>query len=200
MGYFDKFMSNGRSVVDEIVSNDSNKFAKKPEKTANTIQSLKKDMKSVNPTKGNTNCVGCTIALEMRRRGFDVSSLKDYSAFYKKTATYEKVFKNINVITIDNVNTRKENMAKMLSEIGKFPQGSRGMINVSFPKYNTDHAFSFEKIGDSIRIIDAQTNMDYTDKLYDTIFKHVQPGSVRLARLDNLEIDLESDVLKAMVK
>lgn len=214
-GYLDGLSNKGKVLVVDTIERTKNLnfaktydadevyFKKKSEPTLNTVSSLMFDVSKTNPSNGSTNCVACSIGLEMRRRGFDASALKDYDNVLKHTEIYSKIFKNINVEYISNVLNRKQNLQKTIDAISKFPNGARGMINVDLSRAGavSAHAFSWEKIDGVVHFIDGQNGNDYTaNGKLEKVFNMVVLESVRYARLDNLDIDYTSDILKQMVK
>lgn len=144
----------------------------------------------------------CSVAFELRRRGFDVGAFKDFSNDLKRTSTYSKIFKDVKVEYVDNVMNRKQNLQKTIDMISKYPSGSRGFINVDLARCGgvSAHAFSWEIIDNVLHFVDGQTGQEYPfGTTMVQIFNKVPLESVRFARLDNLDLDLFSEELKKLV-
>lgn len=187
IGAFDKFISIGKNSID----NGATGFKLKTKPSLNTVESLMEDVLKVNPGGGDTNCVGCSIGLEMRRRGYDTNTFKDYPSALKQASTYTSVFKDLKFENIDNVMRKKDNKAQTIWALSKYPNGARGTIiaDVHVGSVTTAHAFSWEKIDGVIHFVDGQKGIDYTKSgRLDWLFNIIDPGSISYARLDELEL------------
>lgn len=163
---------------------DSRKSEKKFAKKVTSETDLKKkenigtpeeDMAEVNPnrnTKGYTkNCMYCSAAFDLRRRGYDVNARSrdsggidlEISDWYvsPKTETYE---------------TAKDTIAAAKSQ----PNGSRGMISGQGPWGG--HELAYEVNNSKLTIYDAQANKVWSEAKFKKFYAQ---GTV--TRLDNVE-------------
>lgn len=207
-------------------------MAKKDPVSGLKIQSesktLDENVKRVNPAYGEgrrsknsdlakavtNNCVNCTIALEMRRRGYEVQALYDDVGKYglpDGQACFKKA-KPVHVIKdpdepktskerdaylkfyIDAENDRMHGNKKLIKKatdaMAKEPIGSRGMVVVDLSKYSS-HAMGYEIMpGGKLRIIDAQSGKIYDGKNVNKVLKNVLTFGYE--RFDNLEANYEN--------
>lgn len=158
------------------------------------------DIKNVNPNfdtllpGSRTNCMLCSMTMEMRKRGYDVSAMRDTGSGYygeeisrffpgakAKLAGLRSEFDNVNSYVNHSI-----------SEIKKNPNGSRGEITVSWlgnseDEMFGDHAMYWEIKDNKLRIIDAQCRMVFDNP------SEILAGTkmVNYTRLDNLPFNSE---------
>lgn len=183
-----------RKSVDEDTSLKNTKFT--PDLKLKET-SAKDDVKRVNPGytgfdgANSRNCSNCTIAYEMRRRGYDVTAKGLYSG--RQQEDIYKLFGNPTKHTVafeepKNSFTRgkrlKETVANDISK--KMPNGSRGAILVSFRSGGAGHIFNWEVDGGKTKFIDAQVSS--TDS--GISFSEVAGKSVRYFRTDNAKTNM----------
>lgn len=161
------------------------------------------DIKAVNPkyqennaSIGATmNCYNCTIAYDMRQRGYDVSAALHLSGYnpkittpylYKNSKQNKDVYgkgKPLTAFTKNgNVKLAEDLMNKMSSE----PDGSRGMLALYWPG-GGGHAMTYEVKNGNAYIIDAQSGRKYSTQESKDILACGTRGFYK--RLDNLEIN-----------
>lgn len=147
---------------------------------------VEQDMAVVNPSKGNTtvsannNCALCTMAYDMRRRGYDVIAKQrspinilydigedDVSAIYPGAKTIQA----------------GKTAADLTRALKKEPEGSRGAAFCSWADANSGHVVAYEIQNGKPILIDAQNNEKY-DNIGD-LFSDTR--SVSYCRLDNIE-------------
>lgn len=166
------------------------------------------DIKAVNPkyseedNAGATmNCVRCTFAYELRKRGYDVSAKLSTEPIHGLNVT-KKVFKNVKNVDINRKPNNQHELEvmskKAISEKGNVElanktvdylskeNNSRGQILVSWP-YGGGHSMAYSVSNGFVTIIDAQSGKTYSGKdaldlLGRSIYTQVQ-------RLDNLEFN-----------
>jgi hypothetical protein len=152
------------------------------------------DLKRINPEKNNfnqntkSNCMLCTVAYEMRKRGYDVKSGK--ASYGYDEGDLKKWFPEIKVKTVNNeYGSPSSNYAeKVIESIEKLsPEGSRGNLMLSFP-YNGRHSVIYQIKNGKMMILDGQINKIYTDPR--NILSRC--SNVAYARMDNVAFDLKS--------
>lgn len=149
---------------------------------------LKRDLEAVNPNyelgaQWQENCQRCVPAYELRRRGYDVTALPRISGEETDESSLPvspfRVWKNPEIISCsgDGLEDIRENMEK-------WGDGARAEISVVWNKTNSGHVFVAEQVNGETRFYDPQNgSADVSD-----YFKMVEPGSVQLCRIDNLDV------------
>ena len=122
----------------------------------------KEDMKRVNPMYGDAlkgsknNCMACSMAYDMRRRGFEVRAKK--LNFGLKNSDMLKYYKNAEYS--GDMSTRK---AFVL--LKQQPDGSRGAVTVHWTM-GGGHSMGYEVKGGKVTIIDSQTSKRYSEAAF----------------------------------
>lgn len=125
--------------------------------------SSEESMKVTNPgstkVKGRSNnCVCCTTAMVMRKKGYDVQAIANpfKSGFY--TDDYvPRAFKNAEV---------KKPAGKgngILDELSKEGKNAYGYLGIAFPDYGGAHSIYWENSGGKTRVYDGQDGIELTD-------------------------------------
>ncbi len=179
--------------------------------------SIYEDAKKANPKydlgeECQTNCLYCTLTMEMRCRGYDVEAqpvnkkyddysyiedLKDFGVydglFIPKPDSDYGMILDKNGKEIDRKPTKKETedlKSNCISKIEKMPNNSRGEIAFYywFDNHEDGHSVFFEKTdkGDVV-IIDGQDGAAYYIDDYH-LFEY--SSSIGISRLDNRDIDI----------
>lgn len=175
---------------------------------------IEEDVARVNPEFKNwdentkNNCLSCTITYEMRRRGYDVTALKDASpdvgitdakiAFkglktkeIKGSITEEELsttngYENYlrNGIGKDRISQIKKAAEKELRSAPK----SRGEFGVNFDRLFVGHSMVYETDGvGNYKIIDSQRGDIYNS--LDEVYAKFDISRIELTRLDNLKLN-----------
>lgn len=172
------------------------------------MQDLHNDIAAVNHNGSNdelgrgTNCLYCTTAYEMRRRGYDVQAQQDWvggirgdmpQAMFEGAKT-EVVFDISNVpYTADatRLNASIAGTAKMIETVEAQGEGARGYIGVQW-EGGGGHSMAYEVVNGKMHLIDCQTGDDLTgdDIWYERMG---YASSCTVTRVDNCEFN------KAMV-
>lgn len=100
------------------------------------------------------NCGNCTVAYEMRRRGYDVEA---QSGTYVSDYTWEAYFDNAKVYFFSGDGTTP--VADALAEklLDSFPEGARGSIRIAWDDGSKKgHFFSWEIRDGKVMYVDAQ--------------------------------------------
>ena len=196
-GPLDKYMEAGKMKVQELLK----KYGKDPvpvfkmklKPVADTIESIKEDLAAINPSGNDNNCVFCSVAYDMRRRGYDVTAntLNDdeYSSIYRAQQWYKKPeFYDSSGTNLDI----REVYAQLVDNLSQYQEGARGIVSGSWsviPEYG--HAFSWEVTKSGVIFLDGQRNKIYEDP-YNDIFTRLKSDEIRYTRTDNLKIRPEA--------
>lgn len=139
---------------------------------------LHNDIMAVNHNGGadelgrGTNCLYCTTAYEMRRRGYDVQAQQDWVGGivgYMPTAMFEGA-KEEPVFDISNIpyNSSKRMDASMIATqqlmdaVEAQGEGARGYVSVQWAGGAGGHSMAYEVINGEMHLIDCQTGEDFT--------------------------------------
>lgn len=157
--------------------------------------SIEDDLKKVNPRlpgqKGTVNnCMYCTAAMEMRRRGYDVRARKKSSGVVEDA--YKDWFDNAKIIYPNLERKPKESRKdytlrsydNLCNEIEKYGNGARGYVGVNYEKMNVGHSMYWEVSNNKVTFYDGQSKSTKNDK----VFSLADPSSYSYARLDNLKL------------
>lgn len=142
------------------------------------------ELKECNPnySKGiewQTNCQRCVPTFEMRKRGYDVTSLPaekkgDAHLSYHPFDAWENAEINECV---------GSGLDEIQNEMAKWGDGSRAQVVVVWKNTNSGHTFVAEQIGDKTRFLDPQTGeMDVS-----YYFDSVEYSQTRFCRIDDIE-------------
>lgn len=166
----------------------------------------REDMKMINPGFRNydddtkNNCMNCTTAYELRRRGFDVAANKrDVGYTAKKIQEYFPGAKH-NVIQPRETDYKSNLKAsygmnkalgkKILSELSQQPDGSRGNLMIDWP-YGGGHSVVYEVNGGQVTIRDCQINKSRnTDRRILNDLLNYTVGASYI-RTDNAKVDYD---------
>lgn len=171
-------------------------------KTKNKEMTPEEDLARVNPEYGNwnsntkNNCVLCTTAYIMRRKGYDVEAKKTDLGFFpedilsmfpnasvtKYTNQYEQRYDNrANAIRGENFDYAQDIISQAEAN---FPDGAYGNILVDWGVGGA-HSMVFEIANGKLIIRDGQTNTTYDNPM--DILKHTY--NIQFIRLDNVDFD-----------
>lgn len=138
--------------------------------------SAEEDMKLTNPGYGNfntntkNNCVLCSTAFELRRRGFDVVANKasvgysadEYTKWFKGAkATFNSMSTGAKVPSFPNFKRSKE--LRQWAEANILPQGegARGYLSAAWSPY-AGHSMAYEVKNNKVVVYDAQCGKKYS--------------------------------------
>ena len=135
------------------------------------------------------NCGYCSVAFEMRRRGFDVEANPKNNLLVSQ---WERMFNDFipNVLLDNNMESALPNMIK---DIESWGNGARGTIFGAWNGRRIGHFFNFEVVDGKCIFVDPQ-NGQYNVIDY---FNDMTPASIVYGRTDNLEL---SDMIKNACK
>lgn len=166
--------------------------------------SIEDDAKKVNPSyndfydNSKHNCVLCSVAYDMRRRGYDVLAQKASVGYTNDEIS--KMYKGLEYNRIKNDaplidKKRLKSSAKILErQLEKYGTGARGFLDVYWPG-GGGHSMCFENTPNGPVIIDAQNG-----KVYKDLSKAYNYGTtIDFARIDNI-MPIISEVKKEAVR
>ena len=153
--------------------------------------SIEEDVKRINPLfndvtqQSKHNCVLCSVAYDLRRRGYDVTAKgaaigymnDEVEPWYNNKIEYKSVEKN------QYANISPQKIVDELKSVG-----GRGIVNVSWPG-GGGHAMAFDNEGGNLKVLDCQSGKVYEEKSFKDAFRHAV--STEYARTDNLKINPE---------
>lgn len=146
----------------------------------------------------STNCSNCTLAYEMRRRGFDVIARPLWGG--RTEYDIHKFFGNPKVHKLGDPSTRTTRSGKefpmvdarsmletMTAKLAKDPDGSRGAVTYKHRDSMSGHILNYEKKDGQIKFVDAQNSWRTTKA---GALNSAEWGSVTFFRTDNAAIDM----------
>ena len=166
----------------------------------NPNTSPKDDLERVNPnyTDANTNstknCMLCTTAYDMRRRGYEVQA-NLASEGYGVTAIKDWYpDAKIETVKASNVKDTVKSLGETLTKQG---DGARGNIMVHWDPIKTNsfggHSMIYEVENNQVILRDAQNGREYGSFSNGEMVDHLDKAmsSIRYVRLDNVDFDIE---------
>lgn len=203
--------SNERKFAEEREANPIDKKTGMHKKT--TEMTPDEDMERVNPGYKNwdkntkNNCLLCTAAFELRRRGYDVQAMKATSGYtddtfgdwFKgaKSKFVEGGFTNDNIdhMRSSNYILGKNAQTKMINntiaELKKQKNGARGQIGIIWNGTLSGHSVAYSVENGEPTIYDTQCNEKFVgDKGVREYLE--KTSSVRIGRLDNCELNTKN--------
>lgn len=153
------------------------------------------DVLHVNPQKSNTNCVNCTIAYEMRKRGYAVVAGKENKNLQRDP------FSGWDIESDDEINTISADASpvdQIENALKKWGEGSRCQITIIYKNdsgifrnsaIKTGHSFLAELRNNHMIIIDPQNETIYNKDKQDACFSNAVHSEIRYMRIDNREIN-----------
>lgn len=157
------------------------------------------DLKRVNPLVYNfdkntkNNCMLCTMAYDLRRRGYDVSANKASKGYF--TEDIKRWYPKVKINSVTGVDSKGKNYThgaqkNMIENVKKTiisdGDGSRGNLMITWKGLRGGHSVAYEVENGNLKIMDAQCNKVYTNP--DTFLKKCA-NTVEYARLDNVPFD-----------
>lgn len=172
-------------------------------KRKETTTSIKEDMKTINPnhrdTSGRTkNCVYCSVAMEMRQRGYDVIARGakkgmppgEISKYFKDART---VWPNQNnpkmrelKETLRSSEYDKAAMDNLLDTIKSDGRESRGVFTFDYRDANVGHALYYVSKDGKVSFYDAQSN---EERNINEIIRLARPDNYTYIRMDNKKVN-----------
>lgn len=149
------------------------------------------DPQSINDPRWS-NCFKCSMAYEMRMRGYDVQAKPGPHGGWSSEAMHCFDVKDAFAISFTNVNTSdrkelaKEAYRQMEKKCLSYGDGARGTVGFQYYDYDSGHSMYWVVENGEFRIIDSQaTGRDgYDTFLHADTIEH----EIEIARLDNADI------------
>lgn len=153
---------NGEYIKQDGPFEKKSQFAKKDRKTTTY-----EDSSVVNPYKGRrggvNNCLDCTVALELRRRGYDVRARR--SGHGNSTSRYTDMFpglkQQVSSLSREAGESRKSWVMRSYQYLAKNleanPEGSRGFVAFNYEKMGSGHTMFWEIQNGQVIFYDGQS-------------------------------------------
>ena len=144
-----------------------------------------------NPQKSNINCVNCTIAYEMRERGYAVVA-GDVNKKLRDDPFCGWVNPNVQKVKTNDPYSEIVNSAK------QWGAGSRGQITVLYEsksgiyttaKIQKGHSFNIKNNAGNVQFIDSQKGKIYNKNEVEKIFSRCKADSIKYAQVDKLDVN-----------
>ena len=183
---------------------DSDWHPSKKISSGDFMTDLHNDISAVNHNGGNhelgrgTNCLYCTTAYEMRRRGYDVQAQQDWVGGIRSDMPAAMFIgaKNENIYNISNMSPydpdrskyTREGTQKMIQTVEAQGEGARGYVSVQWQGGQGGHSMAYEVVNGKMHLIDCQTGEDLTGR---DIWRErmAYADSCTITRVDNCEFD-----------
>ena len=149
------------------------------------------DMKAVNPgfksmeRKYTMNCVLCSTAYELRRRGYDVKANTTELGRYM-----EDPMKYFNLKPVGSKFSTKS-YDELKSKLQSEPEGARGNIISGVGDFDSKHSMVWEKKNGNVVIRDCQSNTLY-NSMDESIIRSKSRHSYEYIRTDNTTINWDA--------
>lgn len=146
------------------------------------------------------NCYSCSLAWDLRRRGFNVEAIKDADGEAGETAM--QCYKNNTDYTTNDRPLRSDQAATAFAnEMRKGGDNSHGLLMVRW-KDGSGHMMNYEVVNGKVIIRDSQTASLYREEHFAELFActdiESSAGSVAFCRTDDKELD--ESILKYVQK
>lgn len=161
--------------------------------------SIDDDLKRVNASYGKRgtvkNCMLCTSAMEMRRRGFDIQARSSGHGF--NTLDFSKWYKGAKVESAGTTRNPKESQRKyaersynnLCDKLEANGPGARGALTLTYRKALSGHAMYWEVGNDGkVTIYDGQCKKKSGSGRMNDTLSMADPSSYEYVRLDNCEL------------
>ena len=157
-----------------------------PSTRLKTFNTRERDAKLVNPgfpkAKGSvTNCLDCTIAFELRRRGYDVTATANRRSDFDASRCFDKA----RITYIKDRPTKQETADATKKALLKQGDGARGALIFAWDGSDIYHAIAYGVDKGSIKLIDPQAGIVMSD--VDRYLSHV--NNIEFMRFDDKKID-----------
>lgn len=169
-----------KSEVDEATGLIKKAKEMSPEEDLKAINEGRRYNPFGNVGEYSNNCMLCTTAYDLRRRGFDVKAGE---------SLHGRVILSVQDVYKDKVDWKDLGSANALKTFGdSMPEGSRGNLIVKHALLGSNHSVAWEKTKDGIIIRDGQINVSSSFGDYLNKYGYIPAGA---ARTDNLRINPE---------
>lgn len=158
-------------------------YAKDWEKI-NVQHEVQQDLDASNPNfelgrEWKINCQRCVPTFEMRRRGYNVTAkprpADNLHLSYHPFDVWEKP---------DVISCKGDGLLDVQDSMAKWEDGARAQIVFVWKNTNSGHTFSAEQVDGKTRFYDPQSGSSDVTRY----FKNVEPDSVKICRIDKLDV------------
>lgn len=188
-----RFAEYGASYVKTKLFDKDRSGCKKDEKTGflikNKEMTQEQDAARVNPLVHNfdsntkNNCMLCTAAYDLRRRGYEVRAKK---ASYGYLTEEVKAWYPRAIVKKLTCKTNKEMRESLKNDLIKQGNGARGNLMITWAAMRGGHSVAYEINNGNLKIVDAQINKIYNNP--DSFLRKCS-SVVEYARLDNINFN-----------
>lgn len=131
------------------------------------------------------NCQRCTVAYELRRRGYDVTAKKRLASNDEVRKNWRHLFINQRYVNVGNAEQATA-IANLEGELASYGEGSRSIVYVKWRKKGA-HVFIAEVTDDGVLYVDPQSGIVG----YDGWQQRIDPTVLQVARVDDKEVNLQ---------
>lgn len=176
----------GFRLLDKDLTDDQNMLAVNPGRVR--LLSKRKNLEIIDGS--SANCMLCTTAYDLRKRGYDVHAGFSTTGFLPDNL-FPKIYSDYKgtdkIYTFDKPATAK--LDTVSNYVKRQPPGSRGNIMVWWKGYGAGgHSMIWENVDGNVVFRDGQTNEVYKD--FTKILKNISDDKpIEMLRTDNLTIN-----------
>lgn len=186
-----KRLSSRQTVVTATFKSTDLPKKMKPMSRLQDAKATNPNFKSIGGPAYAQNCANCTVAYELRRRGYDVKANPVKSL---QSAQYLlDMFDKPDIYDVDPVKSIKDpydrakrSYEKIEKRILKQGEGARGSLLISWDEWS-GHAVSYEVSKGKLVLIDGQSGKVYSNPFEDMV--QYSDGEISYMRLDNVDFN-----------
>lgn len=148
---------------------------------------IEEDFKKINPSYGDgtasagNNCALCTVAFDMRKRGYDVIARQHAPI----NLLYDVGEQDIKLMYKNTTEIHAKDSKSLVSKLSKEPEGSSGAAFTEWKGHNSGHVVAYVIQNGKPVFYDAQSGKKYKNPL--DIFKVEDSVNTSFMRLDDKE-------------
>ena len=157
--------------------------------------SERQDLAMVNPEfrsfndNSKNNCCLCSVAYDLRRRGFDVTAETASVGYF--TEEWTRWYPKAKIERASDKNEKGKSTIRAMANntikaLEAQPDGARGTLLIQMSMYGGGHSMIYEKKNGKLRFLDGQSNTIYR---FPKLFLMENARSAEYVRLDNVEPD-----------
>ena len=156
--------------------------------------SVRFDSKSVNPNfstfqfEYTNNCQRCSVAYELRQRGYDVEAMPSYDGGVGAAAQIKSIFSTAQEFSTDSYG--HDATVEMIKKMEEWGSGSRSILVINRAD-GSGHAYNMQNVNGVVSFIDSQCGAvwDVSELGYDTDGGAIENSlSSFLIRTDNAKV------------
>ena len=156
--------------------------------------SVRFDSESVNPNfstfqfEYTNNCQRCSVAYELRQRGYDVEAMPSYNGGVGAGAQIKSIFSTAQEFSTDSYG--HDATVEMIKQMEEWGSGSRGILAINRAD-GSGHAYNMQNVNGVVSFVDSQCGSvwDISELGYDTDGGAIENSSSSwLIRTDNAKV------------